>query len=141
MTSLMKATRRTVLAGTAAAAAAPALSLVPAAASTGGQSRIARLWAEAEAIKAQMAVHAREIAAMSELTGLAGWMRLGGAANELGNRRYQALIAMIRATPASLDDLALIARATKEDDIRFNGPAAWSHGEFDRAARAYHMSA
>ena len=140
MTSFMKATRRTVLAGTAAAAAAPALSLVPAA-STGAPTRIARLWAEAEAIKAQMAVHAREIAAMSELTGLAGWMRLGGAANELGNRRYQALIAMIRATPASLDDLALIARATKEDDIRFNGPAAWSHGEFDRAAREYHMSA
>ena len=140
MTTLLKATRRTVLAGTAAAAAAPALSLVPAAA-TPGQSPIARLWAQAEAIKAEMSVHAKEIAAMDELTGLAGWMRLGGIANELGNRRYQALIAIIKATPASLGDLTLIARATQESDIRRDGPAAWSHAEFDRAAREYHMSA
>ena len=141
MTTRLKATRRTVLAGTAAAAAAPALSLVPAAAATPGQSPIARLWAQAEAIKAEMSVHAEEIAAMDELTGLAGWMRLGGIANELGNRRYQALIAIIKATPASLGDLTLIARATQESDIRRDGPAAWSHGEFDRAAREYHMSA
>ena len=140
MTTLLKATRRTVLAGTAAAAAAPALSLVPAAA-TPGQSPIARLWAQAEAIKAEMSVHAEEIAAMDELTGLAGWMRLGGIANELGNRRYQALIAIIKATPASLGDLTLIARATQESDIRRDGPAAWSHAEFDRAAREYHLSA
>ena len=141
----VKATRRTIIAGTAAVAAAPAVCLAPAFAAQPGTTPIARLWARAEAAKAALAAHGREIAAMQAKTshegkaGL-GWMRLAGPANDIGHARYVALIAILKETPTNLDDLSIMARATRDEEMR-HGPAAWSHSQFDRASRAYHLAA
>ena len=135
----VKATRRTIIAGAAAAATAPAVSLASPFGVQPGATPIARLWAQAQAHKAALAVHSREIAAMQANTGL-GWMRLSGPANDIGHARYAALVAILKETPKNIEDLATIARVTRDDDIR-NGPALWAHAEFDRASREYHLAA
>ena len=143
MTEFMTATRRTVLAGAGALAATPALAAVP-----GGmpgdlagarESEVARLWREAAALQRQMQPYAGEMTAMSA-RGLPGWMRLSGAANDLGNRRYGKLIAILKAKPESLDDLAIMAAANRDADIA-GGPATWARFQFDAAARDFHRAA
>ena len=140
MTEFMTATRRTVLAGAGALAAAPALAAVPGGLAGAGESEAARLWREAAALQRQMQPYASEMTAMSARAGLPGWMRLSGAANDLGNRRYGKLIAILKSKPESLNDLAIIAAANRDADIA-GGPATWARFQFDAAARDFHRAA
>ena len=139
MTETMTATRRTVLAGAGALAAAPALAAVPGGLAGGRETEVARLWREAAALQGQMQPYAGEMAAMSA-RGLPGWMRLAGAANDLGDRRYGKLIAILKAKPESLNDLAIMAAANRDADIA-GGPATWARFQFDAAARDFHRAA
>ena len=137
-------TRRAVLAGGAAIAAAPLAASLPAfAASTASgeaATPVALLWAQAESLKARLAAHAEEIAANAARTGLPGWMHARGAANALGNQRYEAIVAILNGRARSVGDLAILAKATGDADMR-QGPASWAHARFDEAARVYHMAA
>jgi hypothetical protein len=116
--------RRALLAGAAVAAAAG-----PAAAagvlSPKGDTTIGRLWAEAETLRGKLDLYAAEIAAAERQGGIPGWMRLSGEANALGEARYQTLVRMLKSTPASADDVRLVARAAQEGDI-VNGPRSWA---------------
>lgn len=87
-----------------------------------------------------MAVHADRIAQTSARTGLPGWMHLTGEANALGHRRYDRLIAILNAKPLNLDDLTIVAKATRASDLQL-GPKSWAHAQFDRAARELHLAA
>ena len=138
-----KLTRRAMMRA-AAIAAIPVLAPLPAFASAfatpASASPIAALWARAVALKQQMAPYAAQIDAAFANGGTPGWMRLNDRANALGHARYEALIAILKATPKTLDDLAIVARATGDEDIR-NGPRSWAHHQFDRASREYHLAA
>jgi hypothetical protein len=140
MTEKLNATRRAVLAAAGASLAAPALAAVPAMPAAARQTQIGRLWAEAQALGRRMQPYAGRVAALEESAGLPGWMRLKGAANELGEKRYGALVAILKAKPESIGDLALVGRAANDPDI-VNGPATWARFQFDDAARAYHRAA
>jgi hypothetical protein len=139
MTDGLKATRRAVLASAGAMAAAPALAAVPAGFAGKGESEVARLWKQAGALKRQMQPYAADMAA-SAGSGLPGWMRLQGAANTIGNRRYDTLIAILKTKAESLDDLHVIAQAAREEEIA-GGPATWARFQFDAASRDYHLAA
>jgi len=138
-----KVSRRAVMRG-AAIAAIPAIAPLPALAkafdATTSASPIAALWARAATLKQQMAPFAASIDAAFANGGTPGWMRLKGRANALGHERYEALIAILKAAPRSLDDLAIVGQATREADI-VHGPRSWAHQQFDRASRAYHLAA
>ena len=142
MSNTFPLNRRQMLSSAAAAgalaAASPALALVPSAGAEG--SAIATLWARAEALKARMAPHAKAIDAAFQNTGTPGWMRLRGPANALGEARYGALVEILKATPRSLDDLA-IQRAAARDFEMIHGPRAWAHAQFDRASNEYFRAA
>lgn len=144
MHQTFNATRRTVLAGAGAAAAMPALALVPATAGPAtvvqGATPIATLWAKAAALKQQMQPFQHEIASMETRAGLPGWMHLTGAANAIGHKRYDALVAILKAPATSIEDLTLIARTTREAEIA-QGPATWARFQFDAAARDFHRAA
>lgn len=116
--------RRALLAGAAVAAAATpaaAASLAPAQ----GDTAVGKLWAQAQALRGKMDRYAEEIAAAERQGGIPGWMRLSGEANELGEARYQTLVNILKAKPASTQDMRLIARAAQDADMR-NGPASWA---------------
>jgi len=136
--------RRGMLGGALAFGLAPML--VPGAppphalAAAAESTPVARLWARAQALKAQMAPFAARIEAACRNGGTPGWMRLTGKANALGEARYNILIAILKSSPGTIDDLAIIARAAGDADIH-GGPRAWAHGEFDRAASAFHRAA
>ena len=139
MTEGLKATRRAVLASAGAMAAVPAVAAVPAGFAGKGATEVARLWKQAGALRRQMQPYAADIA-VSARSGLPGWMRLQGAANDLGNRRYDTLVAILKTKAESLDDLHVIAQATREEEIS-GGPATWARFQFDAAARDYHLAA
>ncbi len=143
MTETFRATRRSVLAAAGAVAAVPALAAVPAglgAATAARQSEVARLWSQAAALTRQMLPFASQIAALAPRAGLPGWMHLSGAANDLGNRRYDTLVSILKAKPETIDDLATIASVTREHEIA-SGPATWARFQFDGAARDFHRAA
>ena len=144
MTSKMTTTRRSVLTGGAAIAAVPLAAALPAfaaATATGqGATPIARLWAQAESLTAQMAPHAAGIAANTARTGLPGWMHYRGDVNALGNRRYETIVGILNGKPQNQNDLVIVAKAIADADIQL-GPKSWAHARFDQAARDYHMAA
>lgn len=142
MSNAFPVNRRQVLSSAAAvgaiAAASPALALIP---SSGAQnSAIAPLWARAEALKARMAPYAKAIDAAFSNTGTPGWMRLRGSAYALGEERYGVLVQILKATPRSLDDLAIQSAATRDFEM-IHGPRAWAHAQFDRASTEYFRAA
>ena len=141
MTKTLEATRRAVLAAAGAAAAAPALAAVPQSfAGAAPATEVARLWSQAGALNRQLAPFAADIAAFSQRSGLPGWMHAKGAANAIGNRRYDTLIAILKAKPQTIEDLATIAAVTREQEIA-GGPATWARFQFDAAAKAFHLAA
>lgn len=142
MTETFSTTRRAVLTGTAAIAATPAFASVSALIQPGraaARTAVARLWAQAEAIQAEMAPYARQIATAHARTGLPGWMHVAGKANELGNKRYDLVVRVLLSQATSQDDLAISSKATNDADMHL-GPRSWAHAEFDRASREFHLS-
>ena len=139
MTEGLKATRRAVLASAGAMAAMPAFAAVPAGFAGKGETEVARLWRHAGALKRQMQPYAADMA-VSARSGLPGWMRLQGAANSIGNRRYDTLVTILKTKAERLDDLHIIAQATREEEIA-GGPATWARFQFDAASRGYHLAA
>lgn len=127
--------RRALLAGAAlAAAATPAVAagLAPAQ----GDTAVGKLWAQAQALRGKMDRYAAEIADAERQGGIPGWMRLSGEANELGEARYQTLVQILKAKPASADDMRLIARAAQERDIA-EGPRGWAVAQVSDALAGF----
>jgi hypothetical protein len=106
-------TRRMAVAGAAAAVAVPALAATPR-----GQTPIAMFWAEAEALKRQLDAHRTVIAAKAVEGGIAGWMRLGGEVNRMGEARYARLMAILNTAPVHAGDVAIMARVVQDEDIQ-----------------------
>jgi hypothetical protein len=134
--------RRAVLAGAAAASLAPAVAGVAVFVPSGKRSSetaISNLWTEAELLKRRLSKFYVEIEAGRRCNGLPGWMTARGAANELGNRRYDTLVSMLKQTPETLDDLAILGRVVRQEEMR-DGPISWAHHQFDRASREYHAN-
>jgi hypothetical protein len=118
-----------VAGGTLAALPAAAVaSTAPAANST----PIAAFWADAERLRLALTAHSDAIAAATDADGIAGWMRLGGEANRLGNERHGKLVAILKETPRSPADLAIMAQVTLDDDVR-RGGFNWAGEQFARA--------
>jgi hypothetical protein len=114
-------TRRILVAGTAALAAAPAVAAAPA------TTPIAQLWSEAQALGSRLAAHRSAIAAaaLRSQDGVPGWMRLGGEANRIAEARYQKLVAILNETPRHRGDLAILAKVSQDTDISA-GARAWA---------------
>jgi hypothetical protein len=104
---------------------------------SGAMTPICRLWGEAQSLQQAMSVFSAEMAVGRQRNGLPGWMSAGGAVNELGNRRYDALVSMLKGTAQTIDDLAILGEAVRQEEMR-DGPASWAHRQFDRAARKYY---
>lgn len=49
-------------------------------------------------------------------------------------------MSILKTKPESIEDLAIIARTTREQEIQ-SGPATWARFQFDAAARDYHLAA
>jgi hypothetical protein len=138
-------TRRALLAGAAASlvpvvAGMPASAAQPIVVKPGGpaaMTTISRLWGEAQSLEREMSAFAAEMAEGRRRNGLPGWMSARGCVNDLGNRRYDALVSMLRATPETIDDLAILGEVVRQEEMR-DGPASWAHHQFDRASREYH---
>ena len=133
--------RRAMLGATAAFAAAPAAafaatspatpaSIDAAPAATGA---VRALWDQVIDLSIRMNAHVHEIAAADRGTGLPGWMYVQGEANALGNARYDALIEILKSTPTSAEDIAIIARAATHHDI-LDGPKGFAHQQLAMAA-------
>ena len=124
-------TRRTALAGAATLAAVP-LQAVAAVAPT----PIARLWTEAQRLDRALGVHRAAIASAEALRQAApGWMYLSGEGHALGQRRYEALVAILKETPRGASDHAIMAKASQHRDI-LRGPHAWASFKVAEAAAA-----
>lgn len=123
--------RRALVVAGGALAALPA-SAVASAAPVAGITPIAALWADAERLRVALAAHSDAIAAATDADGIAGWMRLGGDANRLGEERYGKLIAILKQTPRSSGDLAIMAQVTLDDDVR-RGGFNWAGEQFAHA--------
>ncbi len=119
-----RTTRRALLGGAAVLAASPAL------AGFRSETKIALLWRDAEAAKAKLGT---EMLALKD--GVPAWMRAGGKASTLGETRYQALTAMLKAKPVDAHELALIARAAREPEMA-HGPQAWASAQVLEASAA-----
>ena len=138
MTLKISTTRRHILVGSAALAASPVLSAVPAFAAPACQtSAISQLWGRAQSLSRQMLVHETELGLAAARSTLPAWMVASGKANALGNARYETIVQILRSPAASLDDLAIIGKATNDHDMQ-NGPKSWAHAQFDRAASDFH---
>ena len=122
--------RRMLVAG-AALTGATLIAGVPAFAA--GTTPIAKLWAEAEALRGRLAAHRDAIAASAANGGIPGWMRLGGEANAIAEARYGKLIAILNAQPKTAQDLAIIAKVTQDSDIT-EGGRAWASARLAEAA-------
>lgn len=141
MTFKISTTRRHILVGSAALAAAPVLSAVPAFAAPAAQtSPISRLWDRAQSLSRQMRAHETELGLASARSTLPPWMVASGRANMLGNARYETIVQILHSPATSLDDLAIIGKATNDHDMQ-NGPKSWAHARFDRAASNFHGAA
>lgn len=134
--------RRAMLGAAAALAAAPAAALasaspavMPAALETApaAAGAVRALWDKVIDLSIRMNAHAQDIAAADRGTGLPGWMYVPGEANALGNARYEALIEILKSTPASSEDIAIIARAATHHDI-LDGPKSFAHQQLAMAA-------
>ncbi|MCA0423399.1 MAG: hypothetical protein LCH61_08760 [Proteobacteria bacterium] len=130
----MNTTRRTLLGATAALAAAPVSAIAvaapsatpaPAAAAPATSGTIRALWDEVIDLSIRLSSHAPALTAADRGTGLPGWMYVSGEANDLGNARYDRLVAILKAQPASADDVAIMARAATHADIT-SGPATFA---------------
>jgi hypothetical protein len=133
----MKTSRRALLGATAALAAAPAAALAtPAPAATS----IAALWDEVVDLTIRMGAHGPAIAAADRGDSVPGWMRLSGEANDLGNARYDRLVAILKTKPADADDLSIVARAAGHRDI-VSGPSAFAAGRLADAAMSLRLAA
>lgn len=131
-------TRRAVMAGAAGLAALPlgagaAVAAGSAAAGADTSTPIRALWAEAQALETRMAAYRAEIAASASSGGIPGWMRLGGEANRLGERRYGTLAAILNEEPRDAGDLAVLAKVYRDEDIQ-NGGKAWAAERLAEAA-------
>lgn len=115
--------RRLLLAGSAAAVAAPAMAASPAV--PAGTTAIGKLWAEAETLKLQLVAHRGAIADAAAIGGIPGWMRLGGEANRIAEARYGKLVAILNAPAKTVGDLAILGKVTQDQDI-LNGARGWA---------------
>ncbi len=131
--------RRALLAG-ASLAIAPLLKATAFATALARQTPIGALWLEAEALKAQMAPASQAIAAAFENGGAPGWMRLTGPINALGHRRYDCLIAILKAEPQNAADLAIVDAAANDHDMR-HGPRSWALAQRELAAKRARLAA
>lgn len=128
--SALTLTRRTAIAGAAAFAAAPF-------AAANEPTPIDRLWIEAQRLDGALAMHRGEIAAAEELRhGAApGWMYLSSEGREIGEQRYQTLVAILNEKPRHSGDVATMARVAEDRDMRA-GPRAWAAERVASAALA-----
>jgi hypothetical protein len=101
------------VAGAAAAVATPVLATAPQ-----GRTTIGALWAEAETLKRQLEQHRAVIQAKAAEGGIAGWMRLGGDANRIGEARYARLMAILKTEPAAQGDVTIMARVVQDEDVQ-----------------------
>lgn len=142
----MTTTRRTILGATAALAAAPlsafaatspvsapVVAPVAAAAAPALSGDIRRLWDEVIDLSIRMNAHVQETASAERGTGLPGWMYVSGPANDLGNARYDRLVAILKAEPTSSEDISIMARAATHADIAA-GPASFASQRLAMAA-------
>lgn len=130
-------TRRALLGATAALAVAPAAAL---AAPAGTSGTISALWNEVTDLTIRMAAHGTAIAGAERGDSVPGWMRLSGEVNDLGNARYDRLVAILKAKPTTVDDLAIVARAAGHRDI-VSGPSAFAAGRLAEAALSLRIAA
>ncbi len=126
--------RRTMFCAAAALAAAP---VAAGQAFASGTTTIGRLWAQAESLKDQLATHRAAITAAASNGGISGWMRLGGEANALGQRRYDALVAILNTRPESAQDFAILGKVVLDADIQ-NGARNWAGEQLANATVAFH---
>ncbi len=130
-----RTTRRMLIAGAATVAASPVLAAGVSAGS--GATPIAALWSKAEALRLSLETHRAEIAAMAARGGAPGWMYLGGKANDIGQRRYETLVEIIKAKPGHAPDLAIMAKVSLDPDIQ-QGPRGWAYERLAQATVALH---
>jgi|GEM_PF-6724547 len=128
--------RREVLAGLASGTAVLLASgeLVLA---QGHQTPVARLWARAESLKAELGPHKDAIlsAERARKGGATGWMYLDGEAYNLSNQRYDALVELLNQKPKNSRDLALMERAARDHEM-LNGPKRWALAQVAAASMA-----
>jgi hypothetical protein len=129
--------RRSIFGAAAALAAAPAVVAGQAFAAEPASTTIGKLWAQAESLNQQLAAHRAAITQAASNGGISGWMRLGGEANLLGQRRYDTLVAILKTKPESTADLATLGKVVLDGDIQ-NGARSWAGEQFARAAVAFH---
>ena len=103
-------------------------------------SPISRLWDRAQSLSRQLQAHDTELGFAAARSTLPAWMVASGQANALGNARYETIVQILHSRAASLDDLAIIGKATNDSDMQ-NGPKSWAHAQFDRAAGDFHGAA
>ena len=130
-----KLTRRALVAAAGALAVVPVVAAAPQA--TSSTTAIGKLWNEAETLRIALDAHRHAIADAAQNGGISGWMRLGGEANRIGEARYGKLVAILNTTPETASDLAIMGRATLEDDIR-SGSFGWAGEQLARAAVGFH---
>ena len=129
--------RNAVLGATAALAVLPVAGLaapsvtVPAAATPHAAGAIRVLWDQVVDLSIKLGDHATPI--VNPQSGLPGWMYDRGEANALGNARYEKLVAILRSTPQTSEDIAIIARAATHADIE-NGPRTYGAARLAAAA-------
>ena len=116
-------TRRNVLTGGAALAAA---GLVTGTAFAANSSGIERAWARAEALKGQIAA----LRAPFAVTG----------ANDLVRQRHDALLEILRARPASTRDIAIMEQAAADAGVRHR-LAGWANIQVGQAKSAVRNAA
>ena len=137
-TRMTTTNRRTILKGVTALAVVPAAA---ASAQAGGATPIARLWSLVEACDKALQPHHAAMIEAETLRGVTGgWMYLTGDAHSAGQRRYDALVAILNETPRNETDLAIVARAYSAPDMA-NGPRAWAGDRLAQSVLNYHMAA
>jgi hypothetical protein len=134
MTEKTTLSRRALVAGSAVLAAGPALAV---GAAPAGTTPISTLWAEALELGSKLAACRGQIAEAAARAGdgVPGWMRLGGEANRIAEARYGKLIAILRETPRSKGDLAILAKVSVDADVT-SGARAWAGERLAAAAIA-----
>ena len=132
--------RRTMFGAAAALAAAPAAAVSQALAAEPAATNIGKLWAQAERLNLQLGAHRAAISEAASNGGISGWMRLGGEANLLGQRRYDTLVAILKTKPESAADLATLGKVVLDGEMQ-SGARSWAGEQFARATVAFHGGA
>lgn len=136
-------TRRALVAGAGALTAIPAVAASPKAKTTSFTNKalpvsaIETLWHDAETLRTKLVAHRASIAEAAQNGGIAGWMRLGGEANQLGEARYGKLMTILRSEPEIASDLAIMARVILDDDVR-TGALSWAAERLAHATLSFH---